>query len=146
MGGGGGGGGWVFELFISEITASVLVYPVLYKTFHAYFHHFPPIFWILWYLQHKHNHKSNHRNLLTTYKSTSSQQVLSHISPMHSKVRKKLYQKLGAPWPLTRQHAIWWSASFRKMKFRLKFHICFIEVSLQTLLQINDHRALKSAK
>ena len=67
------------QIFFSEITGSILDYPVLHEKCHANFYYFPPSFRISQYLLHKHYLKSNHRNLLPTYKSTLSHQVLSHM-------------------------------------------------------------------
>ena len=46
----------------------------------CYFYHFPPIFWIPWYLLHKHYLKSSHMHLLATYKSTLSQALSLYVT------------------------------------------------------------------
>ena len=44
---------------------------------------------------HENYLKSNHRNVLATYKSTLSQQVLSHVSPMAFEILWQAVSKVG---------------------------------------------------
>ena len=97
--GGGGGRGVVVQLLISEITESVLDYPILDKKWHAYFYT---------YLS---NMVSSTQSLVQIKAKEFVGYIKQHFTTSSlaclSRFCKMLYQTLGAPWPSTQQHAIW---------------------------------------
>ena len=107
----------------SEIIGSILHYSVPHKKCHAYFYHFPPIFWISRYLLHK---DYGIWNQITGIEWPHTKGILSQVLSCHrwhSKYCEMLYQKLGAPWPSTWQHTIWITTTSNGEREREK---CFI--------------------